>query len=113
MITIDGLREFGADADSALKRCMNNEDFYLKQVNKAVMDSSFEKLKEAVDEGDIDAAFETAHALKGVWGNLGLTPIYEPVAGMTEDLRKKMERDYSADIDAIAIRIQELKKMML
>lgn len=111
MITIEGLREFGADADGALGRCMNNEEFYLKHVNKALTDNSFEQLKEAIDSNDFDRAFETAHALKGVWGNLGLTPLYEPVAEMTDHLRIKEERDYSVFIDIIAIQLDALNKM--
>lgn len=113
MITIDGLKEFGADTDSAVKRCVNNEDFYLKQVNKALADTSFEKLKDAIDSKDLDTAFEVAHALKGVWGNLGLTPVFDPVAEMTEHLRQREDMDYSSYMEAIADRFQELKKMTL
>ena len=35
MLTIDALREFGADVDDGLARCMNNESFYLMLVRKA------------------------------------------------------------------------------
>ena len=111
MITIDGLKEFGADADTALKRCMNNEDFYLKQVNKALKDTSFERLKECIGANDLDGAFEMAHALKGVWANLGLTPLCEPVAEMTEHLRKKTDRDYSGYIDMMDIQLGALRNM--
>lgn len=111
MITVEGLRNFGADTDGALRRCMNNEEFYLKQVNKVLTGTSFDKLKEAVDNADFDAAFEASHALKGVCGNLGLTPLYEPISEMTEHLRTKTERDYSAYIDVIAIQLDALNKM--
>ncbi|MBR1909304.1 MAG: Hpt domain-containing protein [Lachnospiraceae bacterium] len=111
MISIDGLRDFGADADSALKRCMNNEEFYLKQVNKVLTGNSYDKIKEAVVNADLDAAFEAAHALKGVLGNLGLTPLYEPVAEMTECLRSKTDKDYSAYIDVIEDRVNALNNM--
>ncbi len=111
MITIEGLREFGADVDGALRRCMNNEGFYLKQIDKVLTGASFDKLKEEVANADLDAAFETAHALKGVWGNLGLTPLYEPVAEMTEQLRNKTDRDYSVYIDVIEIQINALNNM--
>ena len=67
MITIGKLREFGADVDEALKRCMNNEAFYLRLVEKAALDPSFDRLKEAVDAGDLEKGFELAHALKEPW----------------------------------------------
>ncbi len=111
MITIEGLKEFGADVDIALARCMNNEEFYMKQVNKVLADTSFEKLKEAVGNGDMDTAFELSHGLKGVWGNLGLTPLYDPVAEMTEHLRNKADRDYSTYIDVLSIQMDALNNM--
>ena len=36
MLTIDYLREFGADVQDGLNRCMNEEDFYLELVNLAL-----------------------------------------------------------------------------
>ncbi len=111
MITIEGLREFGADADTALKRCLGNEAFYLKQINKVLEDDSFDMLKSSVESNDLDAAFEMAHALKGVWGNLGLIPLFEPVAEMTEHLRNKADKDYSDYVDLIDNRINTLRKM--
>ena len=48
MITIEGLKALGADTDSGLVRCLNNEAFYLKLVKMALEDGNYEKLKEAV-----------------------------------------------------------------
>ena len=101
MITIDGLKEFGANVDEGLARCVNNEAFYLKLVNMAYKDDGFDKLKNAVGANDLDTAFEAAHSLKGILGNLSLTPVYEPVAEVTELLRSRQEIDYSPYIDRI------------
>jgi hypothetical protein len=38
MITIEGLKEYGANVEEGLTRCMNNEAFYLKLVGKMVND---------------------------------------------------------------------------
>ena len=51
MLTIDALRAYGADVDDGLRRCMNNEGFYLKLVEKAAADPSVDRLKEAVEAG--------------------------------------------------------------
>ena len=59
------------------------------------------ELKESIDAGDLDAAFEAAHALKGVTGNLGLTPIRKPVLEITELLRARTEMDYSELVEEI------------
>lgn len=94
MLTLDKLKQFGADTEDGLTRCMNNEDFYLKMVNMGLADERFEALVPVLEAGDKAAAFEMAHALKGVLGNLALTPIYKPLSEMTELLRAKEDADY-------------------
>ena len=74
---------------------MNNETFYLRLVNMALDDAAFGKLSDAVGNDDRKAAFEAAHALKGVLGNLSLTPMYEKVSEMTELLRAGKDADYA------------------
>ena len=72
MLTVDKLRAFGADVDDGLKRCMNNEAFYLRLVNMALDDPGVAHLQEAAEASDRKAAFEAAHALKGMLANLSL-----------------------------------------
>ena len=94
MLTIEKLRAWGADVDEAMERCLNNEAFYLRLVDKALQDPNFDKLKDAVGTGDLDKAFEAAHAIKGVLANLALTPILDPVREITELLRARTQTDY-------------------
>lgn len=108
MITLEQLRAWGADTDEALPRCLNNEAFYLRLVGKAVAEPSFDRLREAVEAGDLDKAFEQAHALKGVTGNLALTPIDRPVREMTELLRSRTDMDYRPLLSEIMDRRAEL-----
>lgn len=101
MLTVDALRACGANTQEGLGRCMNNEAFYIRLVNMALDDASFQKLSDAVAAGDKKAGFEAAHSLKGVLGNLALTPIYAPVAEMTELLRAAADADYQNYLDRI------------
>ena len=108
MLTIDQLRDRGANVEEALERCLNNEAFYLRLVDKALQDSNFDRLKDAVGSGDLDKAFEAAHALKGVLANLALTPLLVPVQEITELLRSRTQTDYMpllAVIDAEKARL--------
>ncbi|MBO6133216.1 MAG: Hpt domain-containing protein [Lachnospiraceae bacterium] len=93
-MTLETLREFGANVDEGLARCMNNEAFYIKMVNMGIGDKRFESLKDTLENNDLDEAFEMAHALKGVVGNLALDPIYGPMNELTELLRSKTPGDY-------------------
>lgn len=91
MMTVEMLKNFGADTQEGLSRCMNNEAFYLRLVNMGLNEPNFDKLQDAVARGSAKEAFEAAHALKGVIGNLSLTPIYTPLSELTERLRGKEE----------------------
>jgi len=73
-------------------------------VGMALRDDGYERLQAALDANDLDAAFELAHALKGVLGNLSLTPLLEPVSEMTELLRARTQTDYSAYMQALLSR---------
>lgn len=94
MLTIEKLNEFGVNTKEGLTRCMNNEKFYFKMLKMGLSSDQFDKLRAALADGKNDEAFEAAHALKGVLGNLALTPIYTPLAEMTEMLRAGKDADY-------------------
>ena len=100
MLTIDGLRTFGANVDEGVKRCAGKEDLYLKLVAKIPLDQ-FEKLEQAMEEKNYDQAYECAHALKGVLANLEITPLGEPMTIISDDLKAKVDRDYSEDMEAV------------
>lgn len=96
MLTIDALTNWGADTAEGLSRCFGNEALYLRLVKMVPAEKNFDLLAAAVNSGDTKAAFEAAHALKGVLGNLSLTPMYDVSAEMTELLREGAEADYAA-----------------
>ncbi|SDX66153.1 Hpt domain-containing protein [Ruminococcaceae bacterium YAD3003] len=112
MLTLDALKQFGADTDDGLSRCMGNEAFYFKLIGKVIDDSNFKILEDAVAAKDLDKAFEAAHSLKGVLGNLALTPIYEPVCEVTELLRAKPDVDYSEYLKKISDKRSELAGLL-
>lgn len=101
MLTIETLRAFGADPEEGVSRCMGNEGFYLRMVRLGYADANFEALSAAVERNDLDAAFEAAHALKGVLANLSLTSVCEPVSALTEQLRRREQGDYRPQVEQI------------
>ena len=96
MLTIARLQEYGVNTKEGLARCMNMEKFYFRMLGMGLKNDSFEKLGKALEDGNLDEAFEQAHALKGVVGNLALTPIYQPLVNLTDMLRNKQPADYIA-----------------
>ena len=96
MLTLQTLADMGIDTAEGLNRCMNMESFYLKMVKMGLSNEYFETLESSLKENNMDTAFEAAHALKGVIGNLAIAPIYDPLAEITELLRSKTTTDYVA-----------------
>lgn len=108
MITLETLRAYGANVDEGLARCMNMEDFYIKLVKTLTANSQLNELEEAIRHGELDRAFELAHALKGIYANLSLTPLLTPVAEMTELLRSRTQADYSSLIEETKTQFEKL-----
>lgn len=73
---INQLNDYGANTKEAMDRMVNDEAFYKECLITFTTDPGFEKLGQAIQNKDAEAAFESAHALKGVAGNLGLDPLY-------------------------------------
>ena len=111
MLTVEALRLAGADVDSGISRCMGNEDFYIRLVNMALADDGYSALREAVEAHDLEKGFECAHALKGMLSNVSLTNVLDPVLEMTEALRAKEDRDYSALLDKMDEEVEKLRAL--
>ena len=112
MLTVEALREWGADVDEGLNRCMNNEMFYLRMVGMLEKDTQTEELERALAQGDLKLAFEKAHALKGVLANLALKPALKPISELTELLRASAQTDYGPLVAEAKREMTALKAMM-
>ncbi len=113
MITIEKLKVFGADVDDGLQRCMNNQDFYLMLVNKSIAKNPIPDLEAAINSNDLQKAFEIAHGLKGVFGNLSITPLFDALVEITEPLRNKVAMDYNHLLNKIKNLYQSLVDLAL
>lgn len=92
------LEENGADVEATLKRFMGNDAIYLKFLGKFPNDPNYANLGLNMESENFEEAYKCAHALKGVVGNLGLTPIFDNVSVLVEELRNKT----NAEVDAAA-----------
>ena len=87
---------YGADYNSTMARFMGKEAMYLKFLDMLFKDDNLEKLGTALEQQDYEAAFAAAHTLKGVVGNMGLTPLFNAVCAIVESLRKReVPEDYN------------------
>ncbi len=95
MLTIDALKDYGANVEEGLARCVNKESLYLRLVKTVPVHEGFNKLYEAIKNHDLEEAFQCAHGLKGAVTNLSLTPLVEPIVKITELLRAKQDIEYT------------------
>ncbi|MDE7233071.1 MAG: Hpt domain-containing protein [Lachnospiraceae bacterium] len=90
------LEENGADVETTLKRFMGNDAIYQKFLGKFPADPNYANLGSNIEAGAFEEAYKCAHALKGVVGNLGLTPIFNKVSDLVEELRNKAADEVDA-----------------
>ena len=85
---LETLRGIGCDVDGALSRLFSgDEKFYAKMLAKLPENTAMARMRTALDAGDANALFEASHELKGVYANLGITPLYEPCREIVEIAR--------------------------
>ncbi|MDE6627528.1 MAG: hypothetical protein K2K56_14330 [Lachnospiraceae bacterium] len=87
MSLFDELRELGVDIDDGLKRLGGNESLYNR-----LLGSFVKTMKEQIVEPDFDCTdytgtTERAHTIKGIAGNLSITPVYEAYTDIVNLLR--------------------------
>lgn len=107
------LREYGADVDGALERFVDDTELYVQCLNAFEEEEAFALLGEAIKNQQYEEAFNQAHTLKGVAGNLGLTPLFDAICEIVEPLRAKdysnLDAQYKAIMDGKAA-VSELLK---
>lgn len=104
---MEKLAAYGADVEGIRDRFMDDIDLYRMCFSSFLSDGSFETLARALEKKDYEAAFHAAHALKGVSGNIGLTPLYHAICALVESLREPrldlLDAQYAAVLEQYEI----------
>lgn len=87
MSMLDELKDLGVNIEDALQRFMNNSALYEKMLGKLVNNVRDIKVLPSIEAGDYGAAADAAHTLKGVMGNLSITPLYKGYTQIVNLLR--------------------------
>ena len=81
------LAQGGINVAVTLARFGDNEALFLKFLRRFPTDSTFTTLTAALQCQSYDEIKAACHTLKGVSGNLGLTPLFEACSQMMVQLR--------------------------
>lgn len=87
MDLISGLGELGVNTEEALTRFMNNASLYERMLKKFPAAARDAKVLECFQAKDNEKALAAAHTLKGVTGNLSLTPLFKAYTDIVALLR--------------------------
>lgn len=82
------LREQGVNVDKALERMKGNKEAYKNFLKEFFEDPDFEALQESIEAQNVKDAFDYAHGLKGMAGNLGLDRVHGKISILVEILRQ-------------------------
>ncbi len=112
MLTIEKLKNYGANVEEGVLRCAKNEALYIRLVGMVPNNPGFNKLYEAIKFKDYEEAFRASHGLKGILANLSLNPILKPIVDITEHLRNKEDIDYTKYVSLIEGKRKELEDLL-
>lgn len=109
---IERLIRWGCDVPGALPRFIGDRDFYCRMLALVPGEENFEKLGAALAAEDVKGSFEAAHTLKGVLGNMGLTPLYEEACAIVEPLRAGKLDGTRAHYELLMRKKEEFEKLI-
>lgn len=96
MDLLEELRALGSNVDEGRDRFMGNAALYVRMLRSLPGMLKKTDVGEAFAAGDLAGAMEKAHTLKGVTGNLSVTPLYEGYTKIVDHLRAGQEEQARA-----------------
>ena len=87
MSLLTELQEFDVDVQDGLKRFVNNAALYEKMLKKFPAAAEDLPVLTHFESGDMEKALANAHTLKGMTGNLSLSPLYKAYTDIVALLR--------------------------
>lgn len=86
---VERLKEAGINYDDGVKKFAGKAELYERFLLEFLDEPHFAQMIDEINQNDIDSAFKTAHALKGVVGTLGMDDLYQCLFQLVEALRNK------------------------
>lgn len=104
------LIDWGVNWEEVKERLVGNEDLVEKFILKFLKDPSMDRLQKGLESGELEEAFQGAHALKGVASNLALegNGFLNDVLEITEILRPRTLGNSREVYDRIKPRYDDL-----
>lgn len=95
------LENYGVDMKEIENRFLGNKEFYMECFQMFKEGKEVKNLKNALDSKNYDQAFNEAHTIKGIVGNLGLKPLFNKISPLVEALRNTEIKDIENLSDSV------------
>lgn len=113
---IEDMARLGADIEDAMHRFMDNTALYEKMLKKLPEVLEKAPVLEYFESGDFDAALSNAHTIKGVVGNLSLTPLHNDYTEIVELCREgELSKAHKIAVKTVKLQeeiVRQIKKYM-
>ena len=100
-MNIEILKACGVEYEEGLERFSGSRRLYEKYLKMLLSDPTYEEMRRAACEGDLQTAFEAGHKMKAFIGNLAIDGFYEKIVTLTNEFRSGIRRDYRPDFDRL------------
>lgn len=81
------LERLGCQPQQALERFMGNEGLFVSFLNRLPEHLGLEQIRQSLEREDEDAFYMGVHNVKGMAGNLGLTPLSDSAQAILVEVR--------------------------
>lgn len=81
------LTKAGIDVNEGIHRFNGNKELYEKFLMSFPEDAHYGQMLQEIEKGDAEAAFQAAHALKGITGTVSLVQLHGVLIPLVEELR--------------------------
>ncbi len=84
---LEELKELGINVEDAVQRFMGNKELFLRMLGKLPQSIKNLNINPDFDDADIEQVITDTHTVKGVTGNLSVTPLYTAYTKIVDLLR--------------------------
>jgi two-component system, sensor histidine kinase and response regulator len=100
----------GVDLDTALKRLMGNRKLFDKLMDDFIRNYAGipDKIRDTIEQGDINSAQNLVHTLKGVAGNLSVTEVYDASQSLEASIREGNRTGIYKELNRLARALKPL-----
>lgn len=95
----EALKEAGVEVEKTISRFMDNSEIYITFLNRFPDEDRITPIRDAVSEWDFENLSQTAHKLKGVSANLGMTELSEAARRLELQAKEKSEENIGENLE--------------